>query len=109
MPTKPENRDYKAEAARESPKRQQDRRDRMKARYDYEKKHGDLPTNTDGGGLSSNHPGMRGIFLMIEATRQLRGGMGDRQVRDCEIAVCHGTGGSLSLQHSGITLLLTNR
>ena len=29
--------------------------------------------NTDGGGLSSNHPGMRGIFLLIEATRQLRG------------------------------------
>ena len=45
MPTKPENRDYKKEAARESDKRKQDRRDRMKARYDYEKKHGDLPTN----------------------------------------------------------------
>ena len=45
MPTKPENRDYKKEAARESEKRKQDRRDRMKARYDYEKKHGDLPTN----------------------------------------------------------------
>ncbi len=45
MPTKPENRNYKAEAARESPKRQQDRRDRMNARYAYEKKHGDLPTN----------------------------------------------------------------
>ena len=46
MPTKPENRDYKKEAQRESPQRQQDRRDRMQARYDYEKKHGDLPTNT---------------------------------------------------------------
>lgn len=46
MPTKPENRNYKAESAAESPKRQQDRRDRMQARYDYEKKHGDLPTNT---------------------------------------------------------------
>jgi acetyl-CoA acetyltransferase len=34
---------------------------------------GSLPTNTDGGGLSSNHPGMRGIFLLIEAVRQLRG------------------------------------
>lgn len=45
MPTKPENRDYKKEAARESDKRKQDRRDRMKARYDYEKKHGDLPSN----------------------------------------------------------------
>lgn len=46
MPTKPENRDYKAEAKRETPARKQARRDRQKARYDYEKKHGDLPTST---------------------------------------------------------------
>lgn len=45
MPTKPENRNYKAEAARETPERQQARRDRMRARYQYEKKHGDLPTD----------------------------------------------------------------
>jgi hypothetical protein len=45
MPTKPENRDYKKEAARESAERQQDRRDRMNARYAFEKKNGDLPTN----------------------------------------------------------------
>lgn len=45
MPTKPENRNYKAEAARETPARKQARRDRMKARYDYEKAHGNLPTN----------------------------------------------------------------
>lgn len=45
MPTKPENRNYKAEAARETPARQQARRDRMKARYDYEKANGDLPTS----------------------------------------------------------------
>ncbi|MFQ5521544.1 MAG: thiolase domain-containing protein, partial [Candidatus Methylomirabilia bacterium] len=32
---------------------------------------GSLPINTDGGGLSSNHPGMRGIFLVIEAVKQL--------------------------------------
>lgn len=45
MPTKPENRDYKAEAARETPARQQARRDRMNARYAVEKERGDLPTN----------------------------------------------------------------
>jgi 5-methylcytosine-specific restriction endonuclease McrA len=45
MPTKASERDYKKEAARESPKRQQDRRDRMNARNAYERKHGDLPTN----------------------------------------------------------------
>jgi acetyl-CoA C-acetyltransferase len=70
---------------------------------------GELPLNTDGGGLSSNHPGARGIFLLIEATRQLRGGMGERQVKDCEIAVCHGTGGSGGSIHSGATVFLTNQ
>ena len=34
---------------------------------------GALPTNTDGGGLSACHPGMRGLFLLVEAVRQLRG------------------------------------
>jgi acetyl-CoA acetyltransferase len=67
---------------------------------------GELPVNTDGGGLSSNHPGMRGIFLVIEATRQLRGECGPRQVADCEIALCHGTGGMLGTRHSGATLVL---
>jgi len=67
---------------------------------------GALPTNTDGGGLSSNHPGMRGIFLVIEAVRQLRGERGEVQVRDCEIALVHGTGGMLGQRHSGVTMLL---
>jgi acetyl-CoA C-acetyltransferase len=67
---------------------------------------GALPLNTDGGGLSSNHPGMRGIFLVIEATKQLRGECGARQVKDCAIALCHGTGGMLGLRHSGATLIL---
>jgi len=57
---------------------------------------GKLPLNTDGGGLSSNHPGMRGIFLLIEAVRQLRGQGGDAQVPDCEVALATGSGGWLS-------------
>ena len=66
---------------------------------------GELPLNTDGGGLSSNHPGMRGIFLLIEATRQLREDYAGtpRQVPDCKIAVAHGTGGALGSRHSGGT------
>lgn len=44
MPTKPENRNYQAEAARETPARKQARRDRQKARYAYEKANGDLPS-----------------------------------------------------------------
>ena len=57
---------------------------------------GRSPLNTDGGGLSSNHPGMRGIFLLIEAVRQLRGQGGEAQVPDAEIALAAGSGGWLS-------------
>ena len=63
---------------------------------------GQLPVNTDGGGLSSNHPGMRGIFLIIEATRQLRGQCGPRQVENAKLAVAHGSGGLLSSQATTI-------
>ena len=68
---------------------------------------GALPVNPDGGGMSSNHPGMRGIFLIIEAVRQLRGGQGKRQVAGAETALVHGTGGTLGTMHSGATLILT--
>jgi acetyl-CoA acetyltransferase len=59
---------------------------------------GALPTNTDGGGLSCTHPGMRGLFLLCEATRQLRGEAGESQVPGAEVAVAHGSGGWLSTQ-----------
>ncbi len=57
---------------------------------------GSLPTNTDGGGLSSNHPGMRGLFLIIEAARQLRGEAAGRQVEGAKLAAVNGTGGWFS-------------
>lgn len=59
---------------------------------------GALPVNTNGGGLSYCHPGMYGLFLLIEAVRQLRGECGARQVRDCHVALAHGNGGVLSSQ-----------
>src|SRR5690606_25115877 len=61
--------------------------------------------NTDGGGLSSNHPGMRGIFLLMEAARQLRG-ESTSQVPDAKLAVAHGNGGFLGSLHSGGTVVL---
>jgi acetyl-CoA C-acetyltransferase len=57
---------------------------------------GELPINTDGGGLSSNHPGRRGMFTVIEAMRQLRGEPVGEQVAGCKTAVAHGSGGCLS-------------
>jgi len=57
---------------------------------------GALPTNTDGGGLSHCHPGMRGMFLLVEAVRQLRGEAHGRQVENAQLACVNGTGGWFS-------------
>jgi acetyl-CoA acetyltransferase len=59
---------------------------------------GRLAVNTNGGGLSYCHPGMYGLFILIEAIRQLRGECGARQVADAHTAIVHGNGGVLSAQ-----------
>jgi acetyl-CoA acetyltransferase len=59
---------------------------------------GRLPVNTNGGGLSCVHPGMYGLFTMVEAARQLRGTTGARQIPGAELALAHGNGGVLSCQ-----------
>jgi acetyl-CoA acetyltransferase len=63
---------------------------------------GHLPVNTNGGGLSCVHPGMYGIFAVIEAVRQLRGDCGERQVPGARTAIAHGNGGTLSSQSTAI-------
>jgi acetyl-CoA acetyltransferase len=63
---------------------------------------GSLPVNTNGGGLSCVHPGMYGIFTVIEAIQQLRGEAGERQVAGAELGLSHGNGGHLSSQVTAI-------
>lgn len=57
---------------------------------------GSLPVNTNGGGLSYCHPGMYGLFTMVEATQQVMGLCGERQVDGVDIAIAQGNGGELS-------------
>ena len=64
---------------------------------------GKLAVNTSGGGLSCVHPGMYGMFLIHEAVLQIRGDGGARQIANCDVALCHGNGGTLSSQ---VTALL---
>jgi acetyl-CoA C-acetyltransferase len=69
---------------------------------------GKLPFNTDGGGLCNNHPTNRGgITKVIEAVRQLRGEAHPKvQVPNCDLAIAHGTGGSLGVRHGSATVIL---
>ena len=61
---------------------------------------GKLAVNTNGGGLSCCHPGMYGMFPLIEAVRQIRGDAGKRQIDGAELALAHGNGGVFSSQVS---------
>jgi acetyl-CoA C-acetyltransferase len=72
---------------------------------------GKLPFNTDGGGLCNNHPANRGgLTKVVEAVRQLRGEAHPRvQVANCDLALAHGTGGSISTRHGSATLILGRR
>ena len=69
---------------------------------------GKLPFNTDGGGLCNNHPANRGgLTKVIEAVRQLRGEAHPHvQVQNCNLALAHGTGGSLGTRHGSATVIM---
>jgi acetyl-CoA acetyltransferase len=66
---------------------------------------GALAVNTNGGGLSCVHPGMYGLFTIVEATRQLTGEAGERQVKNAKLAIAQGNGGELS--HEALLILGT--
>lgn len=69
--------------------------------------HGKLPFNSDGGGLCNNHPGMGGMNKLVEPVRQLRGEAArEVQVPNCDLALSHGTGGSLGTRMASSTLIL---
>ena len=63
---------------------------------------GTLAVNTNGGGLSYNHPGMYGLLLLVEAVRQARGECGERQAAEHDVVLAHGNGGVLSSQVTAI-------
>ena len=63
---------------------------------------GTLPVNTNGGGLSCVHPGMYGLFTLVESTQQLMGLAGERQIANAKLALAHGNGGTLSSQVTAI-------
>ncbi len=69
---------------------------------------GRLPFNTDGGGLCNNHPANRGgLTKVVEAVRQLRGEAHPKvQVKGCDVALAHGTGGSLATRHGSATVIM---
>jgi len=69
---------------------------------------GKLPFNTDGGGLCNNHPANRGgLTKVVEAVRQLRGEAHPAvQVRNCDLAIAHGTGGLLGTRHGAATVIM---
>jgi acetyl-CoA C-acetyltransferase len=70
-------------------------------------KGGKLPVNTDGGGLCNNHPGMGGMMKILEGVRQVRGeAHSELQVKDLQVALVHGTGGSLGTRMASSTLIL---
>lgn len=66
---------------------------------------GDLPINTNGGGLSYTHTGMYGMFALQESVRQLRGEAA-AQVPDVKISIAHGPAGFFA---AAGTVIMTNQ
>ncbi len=66
---------------------------------------GDLPINTNGGGLSYTHTGMYGMFALQESVRQLRGEAA-AQVPNVKVSIAHGPAGFFA---GAGTVIMTNQ
>jgi acetyl-CoA C-acetyltransferase len=60
---------------------------------------GRLPVNPSGGALSANPILVAGLARLIEATLQVRGEAGARQVKNAETALAHGFNGPCGQSH----------
>ena len=69
---------------------------------------GRMPLNTDGGGLCNNHPGGRGgMPRLVEAVRQVRGEAHPLvQVKNCDLALAHGSGAYIAPRGGSATMIL---
>lgn len=63
---------------------------------------GQLALNTNGAGLAQVHPGMLGMFLIVEAVQQLRGDAGRRQIPEATVSLVHGMGLTLAAHATAI-------
>jgi acetyl-CoA acetyltransferase len=65
---------------------------------------GELPLNTNGGGLSYMHSGMYGMYALQESVRQMRGSA-PAQIPGAKVSVCHGVGGMFA---ASSTIIMSN-
>jgi acetyl-CoA acetyltransferase len=63
---------------------------------------GTVALNPSGGGLSYLHPGMLGLYLLLDAAEQLRGTAGERQIPDASLSLVHGMGMTLAAHATAV-------
>ncbi|MEV8514266.1 acetyl-CoA acetyltransferase [Dactylosporangium sp. NPDC051484] len=63
---------------------------------------GSLALNPSGGGLAYLHPGMLGLYLILDAVEQLRGEADERQIPDAAVSLVHGMGMTLAAHATAV-------
>jgi acetyl-CoA acetyltransferase len=71
---------------------------------------GKMPVNTSGGLISRGHPiGASGIGQIFELVTQLRHEAGDRQVKNCRLALAENGGGNLGFEDAAMGIHILER